>query len=621
MIRAGGYAIALCGAVWTVQVSAQVSAPVIAKISVKTRDDLPRFTYKLPGTAVAMLNVDDATFAAFAAPVAADIDRTLAHYSIEDHATLRDLLGSRLAYEVVTHRDRAALATVAEMRALQDKPDAKLTSGIRIEAILKARIATGASSGPAYEKAYADGYSAALKALPWAVVANMIKEAKSNAQIMSASLAEGVVKSDIEPAVAKEGVIGDQLVDELLRMRMVRTAELPLKAYTVKALTDYVAANNVAKPDIWTAREVTLTAVDHLTPVVVAVWDSGVDLALFPQQTYTDPKPAPGLPYNAHGLAFDLQSRPSTGPLYPLTDEQAKHYMTTLADFQGLADLQQSIDSPAADALKAKMSGLPSDQVPAFFESLQFFGNYLHGTHVAGIIARGNPAVRLAAARITYDYKTVPDVPTDEIVQRGAKAYGTSIDWFRAHGVRVVNMSWGESPRDYEHALEANGIGKDSAERKTLARHYFEIDKAGLYAALKSAPDILFICAAGNSDSDNGFDEFIPSSFVLPNLLTVSAVDRAGDEASFTSYGKNVLVDANGYQVDSTVPGGTHLKESGTSMASPGVVNLAAKLLALDPKLTPVETIELIRKGATASEDGRRHNIDAKASVALLHAQ
>jgi hypothetical protein len=48
-------------------------------------------------------------------------------------------------------------------------------------------------------------------------------------------------------------------------------------------------------------------------------------------------------------------------------------------------------------------------------------------------------------------------------------------------------------------------------------------------------------------------------------------------------------------------------------------VNLAAKLIALDPKLTPEQTIHLIVSGATTSEDGRRHNIDEKHSVDLLH--
>jgi subtilisin family serine protease len=91
-------------------------------------------------------------------------------------------------------------------------------------------------------------------------------------------------------------------------------------------------------------------------------------------------------------------------------------------------------------------------------------------------------------------------------------------------------------------------------------------------------------------------------------------------ETDFTSYGDTVVVYANGYDVESYVPGGSRMKKSGTSMASPDVANLAAKLIALDPSLTPVQVIELIKKGATASEDGRLHLIDAKASVALLRA-
>jgi subtilisin family serine protease len=40
------------------------------------------------------------------------------------------------------------------------------------------------------------------------------------------------------------------------------------------------------------------------------------------------------------------------------------------------------------------------------------------------------------------------------------------------------------------------------------------------------------------------------------------------------------------------------MKMSGTSMASPNAANLAGKLLALDPTLTPPQVIKLIQKGA-----------------------
>ena len=98
-------------------------------------------------------------------------------------------------------------------------------------------------------------------------------------------------------------------------------------------------------------------------------------------------------------------------------------------------------------------------------------------------------------------------------------------------------------------------------------------------------------------------------------------MNQAGDETSFTSYGDTVVVDADGYQVESFVPGGARLELSGTSMASPNVVNLAAKLFALGPSLTPAEAIDLIKQGAATSADGRRHLIDEKRSVGLLEAR
>jgi subtilisin family serine protease len=71
--------------------------------------------------------------------------------------------------------------------------------------------------------------------------------------------------------------------------------------------------------------------------------------------------------------------------------------------------------------------------------------------------------------------------------------------------------------------------------------------------------------------ADAAFEAAIPSDIVLPNLLTVGAVDMAGDEAPFTSYGPTVKAHANGYQVESYLPGGERVAFSGTSMASPQV--------------------------------------------------
>ena len=75
-----------------------------------------------------------------------------------------------------------------------------------------------------------------------------------------------------------------------------------------------------------------------------------------------------------------------------------------------------------------------------------------------------------------------------------------------------------------------------------------------------------------------------------------------------------------GYQVESVIPGGEKLAESGTSMASPQVVNLAAKILAINPKLKPSQVIALIRETAEKTSDGRRTLIDPKKALAAAQA-
>jgi subtilisin family serine protease len=591
-------------------------AQAAGKKVVKTEADLPRFNYALSGTATELLQSDDATFGVFAAKVQADVDSVLQNYDIEDHAAMRELLGVRLDLQLLAGNNQGAMDTIARLRDLEDKPDARLMTGLQARAMIEAQKATGQTSGTGYEQAYQKAYTDEVKPLPWPVVANRIKEAKSSSEIMTQGLVLGLVQARVDPALAKSHQLSNDLAWGLIADRLFLKRTIPLMPATRAVLTAEVAANDVQKPDIWAARDVTLTAADKLTPVNVGIWDSGSDLSLFPDRVYTDAHPGPQT--DPHDIAFDLKGFPTHGYLFPLTPDQQKEFPGMVDELKGLSDLQLSIDSPEASALRKKLTAMSPAQVPGFLEQLELFATYSHGTHVAGIASRGNPAVRLAVGRITFDWHNVPLPPSEELSRRNAADYQAYVDWFRANHIRVVNMSWGGGPQDYEVALEKNGMGKDAADRKAIAAKLFQIDREGLYNAIKSAPEILFICAAGNADSNSSFSEFIPASFKLPNMLTVGAVDQAGDEASFTSYGPTVLVDANGYQVESVVPGGAKLRMSGTSMASPNAVNLAAKLIALDPKLTPEQTIHLIVEGATPSQDGRRHNINPKQSVELL---
>jgi subtilisin family serine protease len=586
-----------------------------AKKKVTSQSDLPRFTYPMDRPASELLQADAAAFNAFAAKVRADLDTVFRDYDISDKSTLRDLLSAKLTFQELAGEYPEALATVKQVRELEDKPAARLTSGIYTEALLKAAIETKSTSGPAFEQAFTKDYADAVNPLPWDVVQDTMKSGWARAKLANAASLVGFVKTELDPAVEKSKALNSDEALELIAVRRSIQFDVPLKDERAEVLGTYVTAHNVMKPDIWAARDVTLTAQDNLTPVLVGIWDSGVDVSIFGGNVFTDPNPTAS---GTHGLAFLDDGGASNDWTYPLTAAQEKEYPTFRDESKAGDDLESGIDSPEARALQLKMKTYTPDQMHERNELHKVLGFYTHGTHVAGIAVRGNPAARLVVARFDDQLPDLPFAPTTEWAHRMAADFMQMANYFRTRNVRVVNLSWGDDPSEIELWLAKTGGATDPVELKKRAAEIYAIWHDAVENAMKAAPNTLFVCAAGNSDSDASFLQDVPAGLHLPNLIAVGAVNQAGDETSFTSYGPTVVVDADGYEVESFVPGGARLKYSGTSMASPNVTNLAAKLFALDPSLTPAQAIELIRAGATASEDGRRHLINPKRSVELL---
>jgi hypothetical protein len=587
----------------------QTPKPKISKL-----DDLPRHTYPVKGTVVDLVTSPE-KFAAFAAQVRANTENDLANYDIQDKTTLKRLKGTLVLLDLLDNRNDDARKLITELQNLEDKPALKLTTGLVSLTRLDLEDRTGKKdlSDPAFQQAFQDELTKRTMALPYSIVQDELKEMKAGAELRSRNLVLGSIESEIEPAVKKTGSLSNDLADGLIARRSSLVFSIPLQKPTAAAIAAVIKANNIVKPDIWKDRAVTFDANEKLTPVVIGIWDSGVDPAVYPGQLFTDPTST----IDPNGIAYDLHSNRVHGDLYPLGAD-AKRLPQLKSQIKGMLDMEAAVDSPEADGLKTKMRSLAQTDVKPFLEDLELFGNYIHGSHVAGIASEGDPAARLLVARITFDYHLIPEKPTVAQARKDVLADQSTVDYFKKHNVRVVNMSWGGSLKDVEDALEKNGVG-NSDERKKEAREIFDIGRDGLYNALKSAPGILFITAAGNSDNDVNFDEVIPSSFDLPNMMTVGAVDQAGDETSFTSFGKNVAAYADGFEVESHIPGGSMLKLSGTSMASPEVANLAAKLFALDPTLKPADVMGLIRQGLEpAKSNPRILLINPQKSVELL---
>jgi subtilisin family serine protease len=88
----------------------------------------------------------------------------------------------------------------------------------------------------------------------------------------------------------------------------------------------------------------------------------------------------------------------------------------------------------------------------------------------------------------------------------------------------------------------------------------------------------LLIAAASNEDSSQ---RAYPAS--VSEVISVSALADDLKKAAFSNYGPSVDIGAPGELIDSTVPGGSTEKISGTSMASPVVAGVAALILSINP--------------------------------------
>jgi len=200
-----------------------------------------------------------------------------------------------------------------------------------------------------------------------------------------------------------------------------------------------------------------------------------------------------------------------------------------------------------------------------------------HGTHCAGIIgAEGDNDEGIAG--INWKVEIMP------LKFMGRGGFGTTKDAIEAINyaidrkrngvnVRVISASWGSTM--YSKALED---------------------------AIRAAGEegILFVAASGNNSTNNDKRPHYPSNYDLPNVISVAALDRNDNMASFSNFGvKTVHIAAPGKDILSTWLGDDYREASGTSMATPYVSGVAALILASEPKLS----VEKLRDRVLKSVD------------------
>lgn len=565
---------------------------------ITSADQLPRRSYQISKLPSELIEAPKSELEAVITALDRDIAADLAAFDIRDRATRTGMIGTRAQIAIYRGDFAKAIEYLRDIRSQQEKESDKLMSGVSAEIIFGARMKGG--SEDAQKAAVRAAAAEAWGKMPWTVVGVAMKNAKSSMELMSKNVTIGAIKSGVDPAATNlKFNVPAGVITTIVGVRNSFDHTLPFRDDLVAVLQNIIDKNQVAQTDIWTERLVALPESAKAKPVVIGVWDSGTDVDLFKTASI-------------RGIAFDKDAKPTTALVRPMGEASTR--MTSLKQYmKGSLDLRAAIDSPEARVLKQRIATLKQEEVKQFQEDLSALGMWAHGTHVAGIAVDGNPFARVTAVAMHWDNAFNPALPTEEMSKRTAAAYTAAVESFKKAGARVVNMSWRYGSTAYEGALAFHNVGKNAEERKAIALKLFEIEKTALYNAIKNAPEILFVAGSGNEDNSADFAQYIPAGFELPNLITVGAVDQSGTETGFSTFGRTVVVHANGFEVNSFIPGGEKLKFSGTSMASPQVANLAGKLFALKPDLTPTQVKAMILQGA--ERKGRVNLIDPKLTL------
>ena len=201
------------------------------------------------------------------------------------------------------------------------------------------------------------------------------------------------------------------------------------------------------------------------------------------------------------------------------------------------------------------------------------FDDNFHGTHCAGIIA----AIASNSGRINSNpIKIMALKVLDDSGHGKADDAIEAIEYAIDNGAQIINGSWG------------------NAHGTALQEVFQAAQDAG----------ILVITAAGNDLQDTDVHPYYPASYPLDNIISVAAIGRHDELATFdlggSNYGRHsVDLGAPGVSISSSVPlissipeffncriDGCYSSNDGTSMAAPHVAGVAALIWSANPEFT-----------------------------------
>ncbi|MFE4539791.1 type VII secretion-associated serine protease mycosin [Streptomyces scopuliridis] len=200
-----------------------------------------------------------------------------------------------------------------------------------------------------------------------------------------------------------------------------------------------------------------------------------------------------------------------------------------------------------------------------------------HGTKVAGIIA-ARPATGTGFVGLAPDATIIPLQQNDADGNGTALTLADAINHAVAEEADVINIS-----QDTANAVEPTPLLKQAV-NNALAK------------------ETVIVASAGNDGLGGNVKETYPASY--DGVLAVAASDRNNERAAFSQSGEFVGVAAPGVDMISTVPGGGHCADNGTSFSAPYVAGVAALIKSKHKDWTQKQIVAQIQQTAERSVAG-----------------
>lgn len=274
--------------------------------------------------------------------------------------------------------------------------------------------------------------------------------------------------------------------------------------------------------------------------------------------------------------------------------------------------------------------------VPENLKELQKFGNFVHGTHVAGIVQSKSPDATIMALKIIPTVIKPPLSRGFAFVQKYAQTSGAKLPlgpetplnvrekliegllfalaqaqglimgdvgkYLHRQNVAVANGSFGVSVLSAEGVIKPVlkvllGRPATDEEIKIYSRHFVDQVIKAQSVLVDASKNTLFVFAAGNDGADNDLDGTSPANIKRENTLAVAATNGPTNLAIFSNFGATMVdLAAPGVAIRSTSPGNEYLVLSGTSQAAPYVAGVATQIRSINPKLSPSETKRILKE-------------------------